>query len=865
MAQTCNKSSWQIVLASFLAISGIIVDSCKDTTLAQNIITPDQTLGNENSVVVGDGVDDLIKGGAQRGTNLFHSFLEFNVGQAGGVLFEISDTNIQNVVTRVTGTSISNIQGYLGTSLSNGTNDFSNANLFLINPNGIIFGPNASISIGGSFVASTASGIQFADGTVFSANNTQIVPLLTVTAPIGLQFGNNIGNISVQGTYIPLKPGRTLALVGGNVNLDSDQDLGLSSFLEVPGGQVAIGGISEPGTVGLNLEANNLPLIFPDDVKLADVSFKNLSAIDVSDVGGGHIQVQGRQIFLTGGSILTAATLGSQDGRGIFIQGEQLKLQDGSLITTFTQGAGKGGDLTVKASDSVQIRGFTFIDRNQIQPSGLFADTFRQGKAGNLTVETKNLIVEDGGIISATSRSQGGLGSNLTVNADFIKISGTNNINGDPSGLFAVTFSQNQAGNLTVETKNLIVENGGVISSTSREQGGRGGNLTVTADFIKLSGTNNINGEPSGLFTQTLSTGDAGLLTINTQQLIVQNGAQVTAGTGNNSRGNGGTLTVSATDFIELSGTNANGQTSSGLFARSRGTGNAGSLNIVTNQLTVRDNAIVTVENLGSGNAGNLDIQARSVRLNNRGKITAATTSGQGGNISLRNLDLLLLRGNSQITTNADTSRVGAEVAGGNININSKLIVATPGANSDITANAFRGRGGNINITTEGLFGIQPRDALTPSNDITASSQLGINGTIQINTPDVEPSKRIVALSADVFDVAQTIAQACSGDDSQGLSSLIVTGRGGLPPLPDEPLSSDIVWSDTRLTAVTRQPRSSKITTAKLTSAPNTLEIVPATGWVFNKQGEVKLIAHVSNLASYGLETNHTSCHANKN
>jgi len=575
MAQNWKQYSWQLSLASFLAITGVISTSLIDLASAQNLITPDQTLGSESSRVDPlDSLNDLITGGAVRGANLFHSFLEFNVAEGRGVFFFSPNNSIQNIVTRVTGRNISHIQGVIGTINSNF--GLPNANLFLINPNGIIFGPNAFISIGGSFFGSTASGIQFADGTLFSAKNTQTTPLLTVTAPIGLQFDHNIGNISVQGTYLLLDPGKTLALVGSNVTVDQ-------AFIVVPGGQVAIGGISQPGTIGLNLETNRLPLSFPNNAKLADVTFKNLSVVDVRDEGGGQIQLQGRQITLSEGSILTAITTGSQNGKGIVIQGENLTLKDGSQVTASTQGTGDGGNLTVKASNSVQILGAD-VDG---APSGLFTETAGQGTAGKLTITTNDLIVEGGGNISATTRSS---------------------------------------------------------------LGGRGGNLTVTAsDSVELSGTNNVNGRPSGLFAQTLGTGHAGSLTINTRQLIVQNGAQVTTGTGENSRGNGGTLTVRATDSIYLSGAGTNAQTPTGLFARSRGTGNAGSLNIVTRQLTVRDNARVTVESLGSGNGGGLDIEARFVTLDNQGKITAETRSGQGGNISLRNLDLLLLQGNSQI------------------------------------------------------------------------------------------------------------------------------------------------------------------------------------------------------------------------
>ncbi|RUT04885.1 hypothetical protein DSM107010_56820 [Chroococcidiopsis cubana SAG 39.79] len=164
-------------------------------TLAQ--VVPDNTLGSENSTVTNSGNVDTISGGATREGNLFHSFDSFSV-QNGRTAFFDNGANIQNIITRVTGGSISNIDGTLA---AGGT-----ANLFLLNPNGIVFGQNARLSIGGSFIGTTASSINFADGTQFSATPGTGAPLLTVSVPLGLQFGTGAGAIinrsTIQGLQV---------------------------------------------------------------------------------------------------------------------------------------------------------------------------------------------------------------------------------------------------------------------------------------------------------------------------------------------------------------------------------------------------------------------------------------------------------------------------------------------------------------------------------------------------------------------------------------------------------------------------------------------------------------------------------------
>ncbi len=214
-----------------------------------------------------------------------------------------------------------------------------------------------------------------------------------------------------------------------------------------------------------------------------------------------------------------------------------------------------------------------------------------------------------------------------------------------------------------------------------------------------------------------------------------------------------------------------------------------------------------------------------------------------------------------------------AWVIGGNITINTPngFIVSVPGENSDITANAFSDSGGKIDIKANGIFFLTPlsrqelesrlkqinphlplNPIFLPTNDITAISQENppLSGQVTINTPQIDPSLGLVELPKYAVDTSRLIANGCGavGDRTNG-NTFVVTGRGGLPPSPDEPLTSDVVWSDTRLPAtIQQQYRSQKPNQAHLKQ--KTVEIVPATAWVFNDKGEVILVSYVPNATS---------------
>ena len=255
------KKKITILSISFITLSCL----CLPT---KSQVIPDNTLDAENSTinstVINEVPSERIDGGAIRGTNLFHSFEAFNVNEGSGVYFS-NPAVIENIISRVTGNNPSEILGTLGV--------LGNANLFLINPNGIIFGSNASLDVNGSFIGSSSSSVIY-DGFEFAANNNpQAPPLLTINVPIGLGFGDNPGTIVNQSIVateedligLRVAPQQTLALVGGDISISG-------GFLTVEGGRIELGSVAGNSQVALIPGETGWKLSYEDVKSFQDIS-----------------------------------------------------------------------------------------------------------------------------------------------------------------------------------------------------------------------------------------------------------------------------------------------------------------------------------------------------------------------------------------------------------------------------------------------------------------------------------------------------------------------------------------------------------------------------------------------------------------
>ena len=545
-------------LTLFLAISGVLnptsvilfKTSYKNSALAQ--IVPDRTLGAESSVInpnvnIEGTLSDQIEGGSIRGKNLFHSFEEFNVREGQGAYF-VNPVGIEHIFSRVTGNSISQLLGKLGV--------LGNADLFLINPNGIVFGPNATLDLKGSFLATTANSLIFEDGTQFSATDTYAPPLLTISIPAGLKFRESAGSIlnQSQGQGLGVQPGKTLALVGGNITMQG-------GIIGVPLGRIELGSVAGTGQVSLQEIDSGWTLSYEDVQNFKDIELTEsptslgtsiLSTFSVDGEGGGSIQVKGKRVTLTSGSQIagnganivisaseTVEVSGIASGRfsgigsdsplngkegSVTINTKKLIVQDGGLVASFTNGRLRGdqltpttvpgGNLIVNASESVELKG------NAESLTGLLSRTRSSGAAGNITINTGKLIVRDGATISAESTGVDLLGQSIeTGQAGNININ-ANSLSMNQGTITAAERSQSggeEGANITLKISDLLrMENESLISATA-DDSANGGNIDIDTPLLLVFPPTGSNGSD---IIADAETGNGGKITINSQGIF---------------------------------------------------------------------------------------------------------------------------------------------------------------------------------------------------------------------------------------------------------------------------------------------------------------------------------------------------------
>ena len=584
-----------------------------------------------------------------------------------------------------------------------------------------------------------------------------------------------------------------------------------------------------------------------------------------------------------------------------------LHVTEGAILSASTSGSGDSGNVEIYARDAIFFDGRDIGKNNNL--SGAYgtanSQSGQRNSGGNFTISTGSLNVTNGAQVSVRSRGQDSNSGNIIVNAGSITLNNQAALIANNDG----TISSTDFGNVTLQgigeqpLVSLQVTNSLISAST---QTGRAGSIKVAAkDFVQLTGifqaipqaASNYEVDDiapgGGLLVRAISpSGTAGNLAITTQKLMVQDRAQVSASnisardggaielnglnslqvsngniTASTISGKAGNLNVNVSkgqtpvDFIELAGLG-------GLFvsADKDGGGTAGSLTVNANRMVVRGGAVASVSS-ETGQAGNLNITANYLTLN-AGKIIANSGANDPdnpnqstGNINLQGSQIFSLGKDSriQILSLENESKIvataGKLATGGNINIAADFVFGFPptgSEGSDISANADLGKGGIVKIARTAIFGLTYRPKLTPLNDITATSNAGLQGTVTFTGIDVDPTRGLSPLPIETRDPSNLIDQSCSpGSAEKQTSQYTNTGRGGLPPSPDDPLNTDTTLAQLATPVLQSANRSSQANSPPPDSKPPHA-IVEAQGWMKLPNGRIRLVTQATTVTPHG-------------
>ncbi len=814
------KSSTSLVLSLAYCLLG----SSLQSPPASAQITPD---GTTSTTVNVNGNNFEINNGERLGSNLFHSFRDFSVPNGGSAFFN-NAADIVNIFSRVTGGNISNIDGLIR---ANGS-----SNLFLLNPAGIIFSEGARLDIGGSFYGSTADSILFPDGE-FSATDLDNPPLLTINGPIGLNLGNNPGEITIIGDglgtrtttnnnlidtedALRVNSTSTLGLVGGDLNLEG-------ATLKTDGGRIELGSVAGNEQISFTPIDKGFSLGYEGVKNFGDIQLSQTATIDASGLVSGDIQVQGNNITLTEGSTINASTLGNVltqetpgiiqinaidtitidgeqsdgtasgatslvnsgaigDAGGVTITTDNLNLTNGGQVSASTFGEGNAGSVEITARDTITIDG----ERSNGIPSGAFSRVSPGaiGDAGGVTITTDNLNLTNGGQVSASTFGEGSAGSVEITARDRIIIDGESLDGFPPSGAtsFVNRGAIGDAGGVTITTGSLTLTNGGRVSASTFGLGNAGSvNITAT-DTITFDGETSF-GFASGAFSGVFpgAVGNAGNVNITTGSLSLTNGGEVSAST--LGRGDGGLVNITAMDTVTIDGEALFGIPSgvfSGVFPGA--VGNAGDVSITTGSLTLTNGGSVSASTSGQSDAGSVNITAMdSVTIDGETSfgfgsgVTSQVNSGAEGNAE----GVTITTGSLSLTNGG---RVGADTFGqGNtgfviitamdtVTIDGETSVGIPSSITSLVNLEAKGNVEGVTITTGSL-------SLTNGGRVDASifgqSDAGSVNITAMDTVTID-GKTLLGISSSITSLVNLEAEGNAGDVTIDTGSLSLTNGG---------------------------------------------------------------------------------------
>ncbi len=630
---------------------------------------------------------------------------------------------------------------------------------------------NISLFGQGSFIGSYGENVQLLAGDVISFQNGAQIN----TAPL---FGDS-GNIAVKARQLILTNGSQLRAApffgtrGGNITISASERIDLDGVgLDLSGNPISTGIITSDDFTTLSGESN---------ISTPVLSIRNGASIGNQSVGGlasgGSVAIRDANLVEVVGAMPTSAgeflsgifvspdTSGSTNS--IVVDSESLVVRDGGLISISGTGSGATGSLVVNA-DSVLLANSSAGE----SPSGLIANSFGLGSPGAIKIaEAQTVKVTSGAIIDASELFSGGGSQRGAIDIDTVNLELSN----------GARFIVNNDGTLTINASNAFLIDSATIEATE-VLGGSSGRVSINANSLDIINQSEIS-------SASLNSGEARSLAIDVNDAFNLVDSNVTAATFSDS-GRGGSIMISARDFNIIR---------SIVDSVPFQSGTAGTIDIKVDNLLLREQSRVSVSGLGAqSRTGDLNIRADVVRLENGSRIDATAPSTNGGNILLELGNLLVLRNGSLISAEAGTEEASNLLIpppglgnGGNVEIRSPFVIAIPGENSDITANAFLGNGGGVDITARGLFGIEFRDQRTEQSDITASSEFGFSGVVNVSAPDNSfLQNNLSELSNELVNTETLVASSCIARSESANGTFTLTGRDRLAQTPNETTSA---------------------------------------------------------------------------
>ncbi|GMQ87317.1 MAG: hypothetical protein BMS9Abin08_0517 [Gammaproteobacteria bacterium] len=881
-------------------VAGILCACLLYTHSIHADITADGTLGTTVNLA---GSDFDITGGTGVGSNLFHSFNVFDIHTGETATFQ-GPASVTRILSRVTGGSTSNIDGTLRSAIGG-------ADLYLINPAGVMFGPNAILDVQGSFHVSTADYLVLGSDGRFDAS-TPGNSVLVSSAPSAFGFvGNTPASIELNGALLGVPVGETLSVIGGDITLED-------ATLYAREGRINIASAGSAGEVQVlddGLSMNGFSRLGDISVRQStNVSGRHragrniLANIDVSGNSGGAIYIRGENFIADNGytwadtqgdgaggkidmvlqntarlsneSMITAESLpsGSGSGGAITVTAGTISLDSGAVILVNTFGPGDGGSVRLEASDSISISGSSDATDSRLfgnELSKVSGETWSSGQGGRITIDTPRFSLSDRALVTINTK-QDGNGGTLNLNVDSLDIRGgahlVSNSFGSGSGgqiniqatgrvtvsgvvdpsdidtassIAANAFADGDGGRIDISARQLAVSDGGLIQSSLTSatapvtasagrisvqaqtvelsgggqifsgnfSAGQGGGISlVLSERLDISGSTPDGTSQSGVYsvagasgaggtvdinvaalnmdrlgtinTSTTADGNAGVIRIQAGSIDLKGGARVSSST--TGAGDGGQVAVSATGAISATGVGSDGF-GSGFYSdvqvpdggqASDASGNGGNIDLTSASMTLSDGATVSAKSNGTGNAGTITVNAgETLMLANNASITTESTISGGGKIVANARDLLYMVDSKITSSVADGSGNG-----GDITIDPEFVILD---SSQIIAQAFAGNGGNISITTNYFIA-------TPDSRVDASSRLGIDGQVNINSPDTDLIGSLTDLPDNFLNAAALLTQRCAARAGGTSSSFVVAGSGGVPASPDGLLYSSV-------------------------------------------------------------------------